>query len=195
MCVSLVVFRSVSHCVCVSLIVCVSFCVFVCVSFCVCVSECHLCLWVSLFVSHCVWGCVLWVRVSHRVCVIVCLCGIACVRVALRVCVHHCVCLLLCGCLLLGVCVSLCLCVWAYTCGGCQFDLKTIAGTCVVYTHHYTLISCELHAGCCLCLLQEFLKSEVSAENILFYQACERFKNIPPTKLDEVHVSFLISNF
>ncbi|KAA0709778.1 Regulator of G-protein signaling 14 [Triplophysa tibetana] len=32
----------------------------------------------------------------------------------------------------------------------------------------------------------EFLKSEVSAENILFYQACERFKNIPPTKLNEL---------
>ncbi len=33
---------------------------------------------------------------------------------------------------------------------------------------------------------QEFLKSEVSAENILFYQACEKFKKIPPTKLEEV---------
>uniref|UniRef100_A0A672PA38 Regulator of G protein signaling 14a n=1 Tax=Sinocyclocheilus grahami TaxID=75366 RepID=A0A672PA38_SINGR len=32
----------------------------------------------------------------------------------------------------------------------------------------------------------EFLKSEVSAENILFYQACEKFKNIPPTKLEEL---------
>ncbi len=35
-------------------------------------------------------------------------------------------------------------------------------------------------------VLQEFLKSEVSAENILFYQACEKFKKIPPTKLEEV---------
>ncbi|XP_026113381.1 regulator of G-protein signaling 14-like [Carassius auratus] len=32
----------------------------------------------------------------------------------------------------------------------------------------------------------EFLKSEVSAENILFYQACEKFKKIPPTRLEEV---------
>ncbi|KAI7801489.1 regulator of G-protein signaling 14a isoform X1 [Triplophysa rosa] len=32
----------------------------------------------------------------------------------------------------------------------------------------------------------EFLKSEVSAENILFYQACERFKKIPTTKLNEL---------
>ncbi|XP_016329497.1 regulator of G-protein signaling 14-like isoform X2 [Sinocyclocheilus anshuiensis] len=32
----------------------------------------------------------------------------------------------------------------------------------------------------------EFLKSEVSAENILFYQACEKFRNIPPTKLEEL---------
>uniref|UniRef100_A0A671K915 Regulator of G-protein signaling 14-like n=1 Tax=Sinocyclocheilus anshuiensis TaxID=1608454 RepID=A0A671K915_9TELE len=32
----------------------------------------------------------------------------------------------------------------------------------------------------------EFLKSEVSAENILFYQACEKFRNIPPTKLEEI---------
>uniref|UniRef100_A0A673K9P3 Regulator of G-protein signaling 14-like n=1 Tax=Sinocyclocheilus rhinocerous TaxID=307959 RepID=A0A673K9P3_9TELE len=32
----------------------------------------------------------------------------------------------------------------------------------------------------------EFLKSEVSAENILFYQACEKFKKIPPTRLEEL---------
>ncbi|KAL1261621.1 hypothetical protein QQF64_006886, partial [Cirrhinus molitorella] len=32
----------------------------------------------------------------------------------------------------------------------------------------------------------EFLKSEVSAENILFYQACEKFKKIPPTKMEEL---------
>ncbi|XP_052010396.1 regulator of G-protein signaling 14-like [Xyrauchen texanus] len=32
----------------------------------------------------------------------------------------------------------------------------------------------------------EFLKSEVSAENILFYEACEKFKKIPPTKQDEL---------
>ncbi|XP_030621353.1 regulator of G-protein signaling 14a [Chanos chanos] len=31
-----------------------------------------------------------------------------------------------------------------------------------------------------------FLKSEVSAENILFWQACEKFRQIPPTKLDEL---------
>lgn len=33
---------------------------------------------------------------------------------------------------------------------------------------------------------QAFLKSEVSAENILFWQACEKFQKIPPTKLEEV---------
>ncbi|KAI2657133.1 Regulator of G-protein signaling 14 [Labeo rohita] len=32
----------------------------------------------------------------------------------------------------------------------------------------------------------EFLKSEVSAENILFYQACEKFKKIPPSRLEEL---------
>ncbi|XP_059372232.1 regulator of G-protein signaling 14a [Carassius carassius] len=32
----------------------------------------------------------------------------------------------------------------------------------------------------------EFLKSEVSAENILFYEACEKFKKIPPTRLEEL---------
>ncbi|XP_036431489.1 regulator of G-protein signaling 14a isoform X2 [Colossoma macropomum] len=31
-----------------------------------------------------------------------------------------------------------------------------------------------------------FLKSEVSAENILFWQACEKFRKIPPTNLDEL---------
>ncbi|MCI4381570.1 hypothetical protein PGIGA_G00253570 [Pangasianodon gigas] len=31
-----------------------------------------------------------------------------------------------------------------------------------------------------------FLKSEVSAENILFWQACEKFQKIPPTNLDEL---------
>lgn len=33
---------------------------------------------------------------------------------------------------------------------------------------------------------QAFLKSEVSAENILFWQACEKFQKIPPTDVDEV---------
>ncbi|XP_005921202.1 regulator of G-protein signaling 14 isoform X1 [Haplochromis burtoni] len=32
----------------------------------------------------------------------------------------------------------------------------------------------------------DFLKSEVSAENILFWQACEKFKKIPATSLDEL---------
>ncbi|KAG7324459.1 hypothetical protein KOW79_012475 [Hemibagrus wyckioides] len=31
-----------------------------------------------------------------------------------------------------------------------------------------------------------FLKSEVSAENILFWQACEKFQKIPPTNLNEL---------
>lgn len=34
--------------------------------------------------------------------------------------------------------------------------------------------------------LQAFLKSEVSAENILFWQACEKFKKIPAASVDEV---------
>lgn len=34
--------------------------------------------------------------------------------------------------------------------------------------------------------LQAFLQSEVSAENILFWQACERFQKIQPTNLDQV---------
>ncbi|KAF4105129.1 regulator of G-protein signaling 14a [Onychostoma macrolepis] len=42
----------------------------------------------------------------------------------------------------------------------------------------------EDHVG--LRYFTEFLKSEVSAENILFYQACEKFKKIPPTKLEEL---------
>ncbi|XP_030000865.1 regulator of G-protein signaling 14 isoform X2 [Sphaeramia orbicularis] len=33
-----------------------------------------------------------------------------------------------------------------------------------------------------------FLKSEVSAENILFWQACEKFRKIPVTSLDELKV-------
>lgn len=33
---------------------------------------------------------------------------------------------------------------------------------------------------------QAFLKSEVSDENILFWQACEKFRKIPATNLDEV---------
>ncbi|XP_077388009.1 regulator of G-protein signaling 14 isoform X2 [Festucalex cinctus] len=33
-----------------------------------------------------------------------------------------------------------------------------------------------------------FLKSEVSAENILFWQACEKFKRIPATSLDELKI-------
>ncbi|XP_077434355.1 regulator of G-protein signaling 14 isoform X2 [Vanacampus margaritifer] len=33
-----------------------------------------------------------------------------------------------------------------------------------------------------------FLKSEVSAENILFWQACEKFKKIPATSLDELKI-------
>lgn len=36
---------------------------------------------------------------------------------------------------------------------------------------------------------QAFLKSEVSAENILFWQACEKFHKIPPNNLDEVSMS------
>lgn len=35
-------------------------------------------------------------------------------------------------------------------------------------------------------VLQDFLKSEVSDENILFWQACEKFQKIPPNNLDEV---------
>lgn len=39
----------------------------------------------------------------------------------------------------------------------------------------------------CMCVSpQAFLKSEVSAENILFWQACEKFRKIPATSLDEV---------
>lgn len=34
--------------------------------------------------------------------------------------------------------------------------------------------------------LQAFLNSEVSAENILFWQACEKFKKIPAASVDEV---------
>lgn len=40
-------------------------------------------------------------------------------------------------------------------------------------------------------VLQEFLKSEVSAENILFWQACEKFRQIPADRKDEVLHSFL----
>ncbi|XP_051505412.1 regulator of G-protein signaling 14-like isoform X1 [Myxocyprinus asiaticus] len=42
----------------------------------------------------------------------------------------------------------------------------------------------EDHVG--VLYFTEFLKSEVSAENILFYQACEKFKKIPPTRKDEL---------
>lgn len=37
----------------------------------------------------------------------------------------------------------------------------------------------------CVCL-QAFLKSEVSAENILFWQECEKFRKIPATSLEKV---------
>uniref|UniRef100_W5MYG3 Regulator of G protein signaling 14a n=1 Tax=Lepisosteus oculatus TaxID=7918 RepID=W5MYG3_LEPOC len=46
-----------------------------------------------------------------------------------------------------------------------------------------------------------FLKSEVSAENILFWQACEKFRQIPPSQKDEllreareIYVNYLSSN-
>lgn len=34
--------------------------------------------------------------------------------------------------------------------------------------------------------VQAFLKSEVSAENILFWQACEKFQKIPASQKGEV---------
>lgn len=41
----------------------------------------------------------------------------------------------------------------------------------------------------CACV-QDFLKSEVSAENILFWQACEKFKKIPSTSAVQVQTLF-----
>uniref|UniRef100_A0A8C7R497 Regulator of G protein signaling 14a n=1 Tax=Oncorhynchus mykiss TaxID=8022 RepID=A0A8C7R497_ONCMY len=37
-----------------------------------------------------------------------------------------------------------------------------------------------------VCYFKAFLRSEVSAENILFYQACEKFREIPPTRMKEL---------
>lgn len=62
--------------------------------------------------------------------------------------------------------------------------------------HHFT-VSNMFHLGVVflfpeVCVfspflsLQAFLKSEVSAENILFWQACEKFKKIPAASVDEV---------
>lgn len=42
-----------------------------------------------------------------------------------------------------------------------------------------------VHIFLCVCL-QGFLKSEVSAENILFWQECEKFRKIPATSLEKV---------
>uniref|UniRef100_A0A673XCF7 Regulator of G protein signaling 14a n=1 Tax=Salmo trutta TaxID=8032 RepID=A0A673XCF7_SALTR len=36
-----------------------------------------------------------------------------------------------------------------------------------------------------ICYFTAFLRSEVSAENILFYQACEKFRKIPPSRMKE----------
>ncbi|CAB1325248.1 unnamed protein product [Coregonus sp. 'balchen'] len=45
-----------------------------------------------------------------------------------------------------------------------------------------------------VCYFKAFLRSEVSAENILFYQACEKFRKIPPSRMkelsDEAHAIF-----
>jgi hypothetical protein len=40
-----------------------------------------------------------------------------------------------------------------------------------------------------------FLRSEVSAENILFYQACEKFRKIPPSRMKEVLWDFSVFSF
>ncbi|XP_038867773.1 regulator of G-protein signaling 14-like isoform X1 [Salvelinus namaycush] len=37
-----------------------------------------------------------------------------------------------------------------------------------------------------VCYFKAFLRSEVSAENILFYQACEKFREIPPSRMKEL---------
>ncbi|XP_031645782.1 regulator of G-protein signaling 14 isoform X1 [Oncorhynchus kisutch] len=37
-----------------------------------------------------------------------------------------------------------------------------------------------------VCYFKAFLRSEVSAENILFYQACEKYREIPPTRMKEL---------
>uniref|UniRef100_A0A3Q2ZPV9 RGS domain-containing protein n=1 Tax=Kryptolebias marmoratus TaxID=37003 RepID=A0A3Q2ZPV9_KRYMA len=43
-----------------------------------------------------------------------------------------------------------------------------------------------LEDPCGVSYFTAFLKSEVSAENILFWQACEKFRKITPTSLDEL---------
>lgn len=43
-----------------------------------------------------------------------------------------------------------------------------------------------LEDPCGVHFFTSFLRSEVSAENILFWQACEKFRKIPDTKLDEL---------
>lgn len=49
------------------------------------------------------------------------------------------------------------------------------------------VLRCGIYVSVCVCITpQSFLKSEVSAENILFWQACEKFRKIPATSLDEV---------
>lgn len=45
----------------------------------------------------------------------------------------------------------------------------------------------------CRCLsTQSFLKSEVSEENILFWQACEKFRMIPVSSVDKVCEQLLV---
>lgn len=45
----------------------------------------------------------------------------------------------------------------------------------------------------CRCLsTQSFLKSEVSEENILFWQACEKFRKIPVSSVDKVREQLLV---
>lgn len=57
----------------------------------------------------------------------------------------------------------------------------------------YDFMSCAIcvHARCMCVSPQSFLRSEVSAENILFWQACEKFRKIPVSSVDEVWWHFL----
>ncbi|XP_068191561.1 regulator of G-protein signaling 14-like [Antennarius striatus] len=75
-------------------------------------------------------------------------------------------------------------------CGGSSSSLPGAQGgdvspTCSVLSW---AVSFEklLEDPCGVDYFTSFLRSEVSAENILFWQACEKFRKIPATSLDEL---------
>lgn len=55
-----------------------------------------------------------------------------------------------------------------------------------LFRDHVRIMVVYCHANMVYYNLQEFLKSEVSVENILFWQACENFRKIPASNTEKV---------